>query len=163
VPERAKQIEEHSLMSLTINKVTIIGFLGSDPDVRSGSNGKAIANLRVATNEAWRDRHSGERHEKTEWHRVVVFDQALANIAQEFLKKGARVHVEGALQTRKWQDQSGQDRYSTEIVLQGYHAQLRLVDSMNRPTTPDPGDQDVEPENDTLVGIEGRDPEDIPF
>ena len=147
-------------MSLTINKVTIIGFLGADPDVRSTTSGRTIANLSVATTQSWRDRQSEVHHEKTEWHRIVIFSKGLVNIAQQYLKKGARVYVEGSLQTRKWQDQSGQDRYSTEIVLQGYHAQLRLVDSMNRPATPDPGDHDPEAETGAPAGTED---EEIPF
>jgi single-strand DNA-binding protein len=145
-------------MSLTINKVTIIGFLGADPDVRSTTSGRTIANLSVATTQSWRDRQSEVHHEKTEWHRIVIFSKGLVNIAQQYLKKGARVYVEGSLQTRKWQDQSGQDRYSTEIVLQGYHAQLRLVDSMNRPTAPDPGDHDAE-----TGAPAGSEDEEIPF
>lgn len=115
-------------MAGSVNKVILIGHLGADPEVRRTQDGRPIANLRVATSESWKDKQTGEKREKTEWHRVVIFSEGLAKIAEQYLKKGSKVYLEGAIQTRKWQDQSGQDRYSTEVVLQGYRAQLVLLD-----------------------------------
>jgi len=114
-----------------VNKVILVGNLGADPEVRRTQDGRPIANLRVATSQSWKDKSTGERREKSEWHRVVIFSEGLAKIAEQYLKKGSRVYLEGALQTRKWQDQSGQDRYSTEVVLQGYSAALVLLDKAN--------------------------------
>src|SRR6516162_7408609 len=116
-------------MAGSVNKVILIGNLGADPEVRRTQDGRPIANLRVATSETWRDKATGERKERTEWHRVVIFNEGLAKIAEQYLKKGSKVYLEGALQTRKWQDQSGQDRYSTEVVLQGFNAQLTMLDT----------------------------------
>ncbi|ATN32869.1 single-stranded DNA-binding protein [Rhizobium sp. ACO-34A] len=110
------------------NRVELIGHLGADPEIRRTQDGRPIANLRVATSETWRDRNSGERREKTEWHSVVIFNEALAKVAEQYLKKGSKVFVEGQLATRKWQDNNGQDRYSTEIVLQSFNASLLLLD-----------------------------------
>ena len=115
-------------MAGSVNKVILIGNLGADPEVRRTQDGRPIANLRVATSETWRDKATGERKERTEWHRVVIFNEGLAKIAEQYLKKGSKVYLEGSLQTRKWQDQSGQDRYSTEVVLQGFNAQLTMLD-----------------------------------
>jgi single-strand DNA-binding protein len=115
-------------MAGSVNKVILIGNLGADPEIRRTQDGRPIANLRVATSESWRDKTSGERKEKTEWHRVVIFNEGLCKIAEQYLKKGSKVYLEGALQTRKWQDQSGQDRYSTEVVLQGFNSQLTMLD-----------------------------------
>ena len=115
-------------MAGSVNKVILIGNLGRDPEVRRLNSGKPVVNLSVATSESWRDRESGERKEKTEWHRVVIFNENLAKIAEQYLKKGAKVYVEGQLQTRKWQDQSGVDKYSTEVVLQGFNATLTMLD-----------------------------------
>jgi single-strand DNA-binding protein len=115
-------------MAGSVNKVILIGNLGADPEIRRTQDGRPIANLRVATSESWRDKATGERKEKTEWHRVVIFNEGLCKIAEQYLKKGAKVYLEGALQTRKWQDQSGQDRYSTEVVLQGFNSQLTMLD-----------------------------------
>ncbi len=112
----------------SLNKVTLIGRLGNDPDVRSTQDGKEIANLSLATSQSWKDKGSGERKEKTEWHRVVIFNETLAGVAREYLRRGSRVYVEGALQTRKWTDQSGQEKYSTEVVLQGFGSTLILLD-----------------------------------
>lgn len=114
-------------MAGSINKVIIVGHLGQDPEIRRTQDGRPIATLSIATSETWRDRTSGERREKTEWHRVVVFNEGLAKIAEQYLKKGTQVYVEGQLQTRKWQDNSGQDRYSTEILLQGFNATLQML------------------------------------
>ena len=115
-------------MAGSVNKVIIIGNLGRDPEVRSFQNGGKVVNLRIATSESWRDRTSGERKERTEWHSVAIFSEPLAKIAEQYLRKGSKVYIEGALETRKWQDQSGQDRYSTEIVLRPYRGELTLLD-----------------------------------
>ena len=115
-------------MAGSVNKVILIGNLGADPEVRRTQDGRPIVNLRVATSETWRDKNTGERREKTEWHRVVIFSEGLAKVAEQYLKKGSKVYLEGALQTRKWQDKDGQDRYSTEVVLQGFNSQLTMLD-----------------------------------
>jgi single-strand DNA-binding protein len=115
-------------MAGSVNKVILIGNLGKDPEIRRTQDGRPIANLSVATSESWKDKNTGERREKTEWHRVVIFNEGLCRIAEQYLKKGSKVYLEGALQTRKWQDQSGQDRYSTEVVLQGFNSQLTMLD-----------------------------------
>jgi single-strand DNA-binding protein len=115
-------------MAGSINKVILIGNLGADPEIRRTQDGRPIANLRVATSETWRDKTTGERREKTEWHRVVIFNEGLCKIVEQYLKKGSKVYLEGALQTRKWQDKDGQDRYSTEVVLQGFNSQLTMLD-----------------------------------
>jgi single-strand DNA-binding protein len=115
-------------MAGSVNKVILIGNLGADPEIRRTQDGRPVANLRIATSDSWRDKTTGERREKTEWHRVVIFNENLCKIAEQYLKKGSKVYLEGALQTRKWQDQSGQDRYSTEVVLQGFRGELTLLD-----------------------------------
>ena len=115
----------------SVNKVILVGNLGRDPEVRSMQNGGKVCNLSVATSERWKDRNSGEQQERTEWHRVVIFDDRLVDVAEKFLQKGRKVYLEGELQTRKWQDQSGQDRYSTEVVLKRFRSQLVLLDSRN--------------------------------
>ncbi|MDX5357415.1 MAG: single-stranded DNA-binding protein [Rhodobacterales bacterium] len=115
-------------MAGSVNKVIIVGNLGRDPEVRSFQNGGKVVNLRIATSETWRDRTSGERKERTEWHSVAIFSEPLAKIAEQYLRKGSKVYIEGALETRKWQDQSGQDRYTTEIVLRPYRGELTLLD-----------------------------------
>src|SRR5215470_10469102 len=112
-----------------VNKVILIGNLGKDPEIRRTQDGRPIANLRVATTESWRDKATGERREKTEWHTVVIFNEGLCRVAEQYLKKGAKVYIEGQLQTRKWQGQDGQDRYSTEVVLQGFNSTLTMLDS----------------------------------
>jgi single-strand DNA-binding protein len=114
-------------MAGSVNKVILIGNLGRDPEVRSMQNGGKVANLNIATSDSWKDKNTGERKEKTEWHRVVIFGN-LADIAERYLKKGSKVYVCGQLQTRKWQDQSGQDKYTTEVVLQGYGGELTMLD-----------------------------------
>jgi single-strand DNA-binding protein len=116
-------------MAGSVNKVILVGNLGADPEIRRTSDGRPIANLRVATSDSWKDKATGERREKTEWHRVVIFNEGLCRIAEQYLKKGAKVYLEGQLQTRKWQDKEGQDRYSTEVVLQGFNSQLTMLDS----------------------------------
>jgi len=115
-------------MAGSVNKVILVGNLGADPEIRRTQDGRPIANLRVATSESWRDRNTGERRERTEWHRVVIFNEGLCKIAEQYLRKGSKVYLEGQLQTRKWQDQSGQDRYSTEVVLQGFNSALTMLD-----------------------------------
>jgi single-strand DNA-binding protein len=116
-------------MAGSVNKVILIGNLGRDPEIRSTQDGTRVANLSVATSESWRDKTSGERKERTEWHRVVVFNDRLVDVIEKYLKKGAKVYLEGALQTRKWTDNSGQERYSTEVVLQRYRGELTMLDS----------------------------------
>ncbi len=114
-------------MAGSVNKVIIIGNLGRDPEVRSFQNGGKVVNLRIATSETWRDKQSGERKERTEWHSVAIFNEGIAKIAEQYLKKGSTVYIEGQLETRKWQDQSGQDKYTTEIVLRPYNGNLTLL------------------------------------
>ena len=114
-------------MAGSVNKVILIGNLGRDPEVRSFQNGGKVVNLRIATSETWRDRNTGERKERTEWHSVAIFNEALGKIAEQYLKKGSTVYIEGQLETRKWQDQSGQDKYTTEIVLRPYSGNLTLL------------------------------------
>ena len=116
-------------MAGSVNKVILIGNLGADPEVRTFQNGGRVCNLRLATSETWRDRETGERRERTQWHQVVIFNENLIRVAEQFLSKGRKVYVEGQLETRKWQDQSGQDRYSTEVVLRAYRGELVLLDS----------------------------------
>jgi single-strand DNA-binding protein len=116
-------------MAGSVNKVILIGNLGRDPEVRSFQNGGKVCNLRIATSETWKDRNTGERRERTEWHSVAIFSEPLARIAEQYLRKGSKVYIEGQLETRKWQDQSGQDRYSTEVVLRPYRGELTLLDS----------------------------------
>jgi|ERR1700712_1721302 single-strand DNA-binding protein len=115
-------------MAGSVNKVILVGNLGADPEVRTLPSGNKVVNLSVATSENWRDKNSGERKEKTEWHRVVIFSEGLAKVAEQYLRKGSKVYLEGALQTRKWQDQSGADKYSTEVVLQGFNSNLTMLD-----------------------------------
>ncbi len=116
-------------MAGSVNKVILVGNLGADPEVRRLNSGDPVVNIRVATSETWRDKNSGERKEKTEWHNVVIFNDNLAKVAEQYLKKGMKVYVEGQLQTRKWQDQQGQDRYTTEIVLQKFRGELQMLDA----------------------------------
>ncbi len=115
-------------MAGSVNKVILIGNLGRDPEVRSFQNGGKVCNLRIATSENWKDRTTGERRERTEWHSVAIFNEGLVRVAEQYLRKGSKVYIEGQLQTRKWQDQSGQDRYSTEVVLQGFGSTLTMLD-----------------------------------
>lgn len=115
-------------MAGSVNKVIIIGNLGRDPEVRTFQNGGKVCNLRIATSETWKDRNTGERRERTEWHTVAIFNEALVRLAEQYLKKGSKVYIEGKLETRKWQDQSGQDRYSTEVVLRPYAGEMTFLD-----------------------------------
>ncbi|TYR35241.1 single-stranded DNA-binding protein [Mesorhizobium microcysteis] len=115
-------------MAGSVNKVILVGNLGADPEIRRLNSGDPVVNLRIATSESWRDKQSGERREKTEWHNVVIFNDNLAKVAEQYLKKGAKVYLEGQLQTRKWQDQQGQERYTTEVVLQKFRGELQMLD-----------------------------------
>src|SRR6202048_2138497 len=115
-------------MAGSVNKVILVGNLGKDPEIRRTQDGRPIANLSVATSESWRDKATGERKEKTEWHRVVIFNEGLCKVAEQYLKKGAKVYIEGQLQTRKWTDQSGVEKYSTEVLLQGFNSNLTMLD-----------------------------------
>ena len=115
-------------MAGSVNKVILIGNLGRDPEVRSFQNGGKVCNLRIATSETWKDRNTGERRERTEWHSVAIFSEPLVRVAEQYLRKGSKVYIEGQLETRKWQDQSGQDRYSTEVVLRPYRSELTMLD-----------------------------------
>ena len=126
-------------MAGSINKVILVGNLGADPEIRNMQNGNPVCNLSVATSENWKDKSSGERRERTEWHRVVIFNEGLCRIAEQYLKKGAKVYIEGQIQTRKWQDQQGEDKYATEIVLQGFNSTLTMLDSRG-----DGGQQDTQ-------------------
>ena len=116
-------------MAGSVNKVIIVGNLGNDPDIRSFPNGGKVANLSIATSERWRDKNSGENRERTEWHRIAIYNEALVRVAEQYLKKGSKVYIEGQLETRKWQDQSGQDRYTTEIALRPFRSELHMLDS----------------------------------
>lgn len=115
-------------MAGSVNKVILIGNLGRDPETRTFQNGGKVCNLRIATSETWKDRNTGERRERTEWHSVAIFSEPLARVAEQYLRKGSKVYIEGQLETRKWQDQSGQDRYSTEVVLRPYRSELTMLD-----------------------------------
>ena len=121
-------------MAGSVNKVILIGNLGRDPEIRHTQSGSKIANLSLATSDSWKDKNTGERREKTEWHRVVIFSEGLANIAEKYLKKGSKVYIEGALQTRKWTDKDGVDKYSTEVVLQGFNSTLTMLDGRDGPS-----------------------------
>lgn len=134
-------------MAGSVNKVLLIGNLGSDPEVRRTQDGKPVVNLSVATSETWRDKNSGERKERTEWHRVVIWNEGLCGVAEKYLQKGAKVYIEGALQTRKWQDKDGNDKYSTEVVLNGYGGVLTMLDK--------PGER---PEGNDYADATGRAP-----
>ncbi len=115
-------------MSGSINKVILIGNLGADPEIHMTQDGREIANLRIATSESWKDKNTGERREKTEWHRIVIFNEALARVAREYLRKGSKVYIEGQLQTRKWTDRDGIEKYSTEVIVQGFNCRLTCLD-----------------------------------
>ena len=118
-------------MAGSVNKVILVGNLGRDPEVRTFQNGGKVCNLRIATSENWKDRNTGERRERTEWHSVAIFSEPLARIAEQYLRKGSKVYLEGQLETRKWQDKDGQDRYTTEVVLRGFNSTLTMLDSRN--------------------------------
>ncbi|TNE42231.1 MAG: single-stranded DNA-binding protein [Alphaproteobacteria bacterium] len=149
-------------MAGSVNKVILVGNLGADPEVRHTQDGRPIVNLRLATSESWRDRSTGERKERTEWHRVVIFSEGLAKIAEQYLRKGSKVYIEGQLQTRKWQDQSGQDRYSTEVVLSGFNGTLTMLDSRSGGSGGDMGYSDNSPSGGSDFSSPDLDDE-IPF
>lgn len=134
-------------MAGSVNKVILVGNLGRDPEIRRTQDGRPIANLRIATSESWRDKNTGERRERTEWHSVVIFSEGLCKVVEQYVKKGSKVYVEGQLQTRKWQDQQGQDRYSTEVVIQGFNGSLMMLDGRTgagagAPALAEPGQAD---------------------
>jgi single-strand DNA-binding protein len=128
-------------MAGSVNKVIIVGNLGRDPESKAFQNGGKVVNLRIATSQSWKDKNSGEPKEKTEWHSVAIFNDGLANVAEKYLRKGSKVYIEGALQTRKWQDQSGADKYATEIVLQGFNSVLTMLDTPNTGAAAGDGDR----------------------
>lgn len=140
-------------MSGSVNKVILVGRVGADPELRRTASGSAIGNLRIATSETWRDKNSGEKKERTEWHTVVIFTEGLVKVVEQYVKKGSKLYIEGALQTRKWQDQSGNDRYSTEIVLQGFNAVLTMLDG------PSGGDRQSQPTRSLSEDLN----DDVPF
>ena len=150
-------------MSGSLNKVQIIGRLGADPEIKQMVNGKNVARLSVATSQSWKDKSSGERKEKTEWHRVVIFNEGLVNIVQQYLKKGANVYLEGQLSTRKWRDEkSGQDKFSTEIVLQGYNSSLTMLGGKNASNNGQPSQESSLP-NDQMSQDNSDLDDEIPF
>lgn len=152
-------------MAGSVNKVILVGNLGKDPEIRRTQDGKPIANLSIATSESWRDKTSGERKEKTEWHRVVIFNEPLCKVAEQYLKKGAKVYIEGQLQTRKWTDKDGVEKYSTEIVLQGFNGSLTMLDSRTQNGNEDTqSGSDPSPARKPAMVGGGRDMDDeIPF
>ena len=152
-------------MSGSLNKVQIIGRLGADPEIKQMVNGKNVARLSVATSQSWKDKSSGERKEKTEWHRVVIFNEGLVNIVQQYLKKGANVYLEGQLSTRKWRDEKlGQDKYSTEVVLQGFNSSLTMLGGNNQSTKNSENNQDKSNLPNDQISQENSDLDDeIPF
>ena len=149
-------------MAGTLNKVILIGRLGADPEIKQMVNGKSVARLSLATNQNWKDKNTGEKKEKTEWHRIVVFNEGLVNVVQQYLKKGAQIYVEGQLSTRKWKDeQSGQDKYSTEVVIQGYNSSLVMLGGGNQNSIPS---QDSKQKiDDTSQVTQNELDDDIPF
>ena len=150
-------------MAGSLNKVLLIGRLGADPEIKQMVNGKSVARLSLATSQSWKDKNTGERKEKTEWHRIVVFNEGLVNVVQQYLKKGAQIYVEGQLTTRKWKDeQSGQDKYSTEIVIQGYNSSLTMLGGNNQANNI-PSQDNGKSVEDTSQDISKDLDDDIPF
>jgi len=149
-------------MAGSLNKVLLIGRLGADPEIKQMVNGKSVARLSLATSQTWKDKNSGEKKEKTEWHRIVIFNEGLVNVVQQYLKKGAQIYVEGQLSTRKWKDeQSGQDKYSTEVVIQGYNSSLTMLGGGNQNNIPS---QDTKKNFDDSSQVVQNDlDDDIPF
>jgi len=149
-------------MAGSLNKVLLIGRLGADPEIKQMVNGKSVARLSLATSQTWKDKNTGEKKEKTEWHRIVVFNEGLVNVVQQYLKKGAQVYVEGQLSTRKWKDeQSGQDKYTTEILIQGYNSSLTMLGSSNQNSIPS---QDAKQNlDDNNIASQDDLDDDIPF
>ena len=150
-------------MSGSVNKAIIVGNLGRDPEVRTFQNGGKVCNLRIATSETWKDKTNGERKERTEWHSVAIMNDALVRVAEQYLRKGSKVYIEGKLQTRKWQDQSGQDKYSTEVVLQGFDGVLTMLDGPGKRDDA-PGSHDAPGDGYGAGGRPSRDlDDDLPF
>ena len=150
-------------MAGSLNKVLLIGRLGADPEIKQMVNGKSVARLSLATSQSWKDKNSGEKKEKTEWHRIVVFNEGLVNVVQQYLKKGAQIYVEGQLTTRKWKDeQSGQDKYSTEVVIQGYNSSLTMLGGGNQSNSL-PSQDNKKTIEDTSQDISNDLDDDIPF
>lgn len=149
-------------MAGSINKVILIGNVGADPEIRHTQDGRPIASLRLATSQTWRDRNTGERREKTEWHSVVIFNEGLCKVVEQYVSKGAKLYIEGALQTRKWQDQNGNDRYTTEVVLQGFNATLAMLDS-NRGNNDSSNAQHQQQEQSGYGNYSSDMDDDIPF
>ena len=149
-------------MAGSLNKVLLIGRLGADPEIKQMVNGKSVARLSLATSQTWKDKNTGEKKEKTEWHRIVVFNEGLVNVVQQYLKKGAQVYVEGQLSSRKWKDeQSGQDKYTTEILIQGYNSSLTMLGSSNQNSIPS---QDIKQNlDDNKIASQDDLDDDIPF
>ena len=152
-------------MAGSLNKVLLIGRLGADPEIKQMVNGKNVARLSLATSQSWKDKNTGEKKEKTEWHRIVVFNEGLVNVVQQYLKKGAQVYIEGQLSTRKWKDeQSGQDKYSTEILIQGYNSSLTMLGGGGRGIQNDNSSEPISKNSDEASQIEQNDLDDeIPF
>ena len=152
-------------MAGSLNKVLLIGRLGADPEIKQMVNGKNVARLSLATSQSWKDKNTGEKKEKTEWHRIVVFNEGLVNVVQQYLKKGAQVYIEGQLSTRKWKDeQSGQDKYSTEILIQGYNSSLTMLGGGGRGIQNDNSSETISKNSDEASKIEKNDMDDeIPF
>jgi len=149
-------------MAGSLNKVLLIGRLGADPEIKQMVNGKSVARLSLATSQTWKDKNTGEKKEKTEWHRIVVFNEGLVNVVQQYLKKGAQIYVEGQLSTRKWKDeQSGQDKYSTEIIIQGYNSSLTMLGGGNQNSIP--SQETKQNLNDTSQSNQNDLDDDIPF
>ncbi len=152
-------------MAGSLNKVLLIGRLGADPEIKQMVNGKSVARLSLATSQSWKDKNTGEKKEKTEWHRIVVFNEGLVNVVQQYLKKGAQVYIEGQLSTRKWKDEkSGQDKYSTEIIIQGYNSSLTMLGGGGRGIQNDNSSETISKNSDEASQIEQNDLDDeIPF
>ena len=152
-------------MAGSLNKVLLIGRLGADPEIKQMVNGKSVARLSLATSQSWKDKNSGEKKEKTEWHRIVVFNEGFVNVVQQYLKKGAQVYIEGLLSTRKWKDeQSGQDKYSTEIIIQGYNSSLTMLGGGGRGIQNDNSSETISKNSDEAPQVEQNDLDDeIPF
>ena len=152
-------------MAGSVNKVLLIGRLGADPEIKQMVNGKSVARLSLATSQSWKDKNTGEKKEKTEWHRIVVFNEGLVNVVQQYLKKGAQVYIEGQLSTRKWKDEkSGQDKYSTEIIIQGYNSSLTMLGGGGRGIQNDSSSETISKNSDEASQIEQNDLDDeIPF
>ena len=152
-------------MAGSLNKVLLIGRLGADPEIKQMVNGKSVARLSLATSQSWKDKNTGEKKEKTEWHRIVVFNEGLVNVVQQYLKKGAQIYVEGQLSTRKWKDeQSGQDKYSTEIIIQGFNSSLTMLGGGGRAVQNENASKSISKNSDDVSQIEQNDLDDeIPF